>query len=174
MLKLSSTLLDQPILSLRTGGPVGTTVEPIINPDNLAIVGFYCYDPHQPKQPLVLLPQDIREWIPQGFAVNDFDVLSEPDDLVRLKKIIELRFELIGKTVYTQRKKRLGRVNDYAVNTESFHIQKLYVSQNIFKNFSGAALSVDRNQIIEITDKKIIIKDPLQGVRQPAISPAGA
>lgn len=174
MLKLSQTIINQPVLSLRTGGPVGVAYQPIIDPNNLSVVGFYCQDPHKPKQPLVLLSQDIREWIPQGFAINDYEVLSEPDELVRLKKTLDIEFELLNKPVYTQSKKRLGKVNDYAIDEESFHIQKLYVSQNILKNFTGATLSVDRNQIIEITNKRIIIKDPLQGVMHGATSPANA
>lgn len=174
MLKLSSALINQPVLSLRTGRPVGLAIGPIIDPNNLSIAGLYCQDPHKPKHPLVLLAQDVREWIPQGFAVNDYDVLTEPDELVRLKKVMDMEFTLIGKPVYTQSKRRIGKVNDYSVDASSFQVQKLYVGQSIFKNLTGAALLVDRNQIIEITSKRIIIRDPLQGVRQPAPSAANA
>lgn len=174
MLKLSSAAINQPVLSLRTGGPVGTALQPIIDPNNLSIAGFYCRDAHRPKDTLVLLPQDIREWIPQGFAVNDYDVLTDPEDLIRLKKTMGIEFELLGKPVYAQNKRRLGKVNDYSIDVQSFQIQKLYVSQSILKNFTGAALIIDRNQIIEITSKRIIVRDPLQGVRQTAPSAISA
>lgn len=175
MLKLSATIADQAILSLRTGNPIAVTLGPIIDPNNLKIVGFHCQEyGDRKKQPTVLLTQDIREWIPQGFAVNDHDVLSPPDDLVRLQPIIKIGFELIGKAVYTNHKKRLGKVNDYAIDDASLVIQKIYVGQNVFKNFTGSGLSVDRSKIIEITDKRIVIQDPLQGVPHTALSSASA
>ncbi len=170
MLKLSDTIMNQPVLSLRTGGPIAVAYEPIINPNNLKIEGFYCQEAgRNNKNPLALLTQDIREWIPQGFAVNDHEDLSEPDDLLRLQPIMKLQFELLGKAVYTQNKKRLGKVADFALDVESFTVEKLYVGQNIVKNFSGTSLVVDKNQIVEITDKRIIIRDPLQGVPQAAM-----
>jgi hypothetical protein len=38
-------------------------------------------------------------------------------------------------------------------------IQKLYVAQALRKSLTVSALSVDRTQIVEITDRKIIIND---------------
>jgi sporulation protein YlmC with PRC-barrel domain len=163
MLKLSSALMvNKYVLSLRTGTPIATVVAPLINPNNLKIEGFYCQDRFDKKQ-LVLLHQDIRETLPQGFVVNDHDVLTEPDELVRLKDIIELNFELIGKPVETIGKQRVGKVSDFATEVESMYIQKIYVSQSLLKSFTGGSLSVDRNQVNEITPKRIIINDLLKG-----------
>ncbi|MDZ7744644.1 MAG: hypothetical protein U5K77_02680 [Candidatus Saccharibacteria bacterium] len=175
MLRLSNTLLNKPVMSLRTGGQVATAIEPIINPNNLKIEGFYCQDNFS-KNKLVLLSQDIRDVLPQGFAVNDHEVLSEPVELIRLKETMEIDFKLLGKPVATVHKKRIGKVNDYAVEVETMFIQKLYVSQSILKSLNNGQLSVDRNRIVEITGRKIIIKDPLEpiksGSRAPATTPA--
>lgn len=159
MLQLSATLVNQPILSLRTGTEIATALRPIINPTNLKIEGFYCQDAQDRKRQLILLPQDIRDALPQGFVVNDHDALVEAADIVRLKEVIGLHFELIGKPVVTASKTRIGRIDDYATEIESMYIQKLYVGQSILKSLSGGNLGVDRSQIVEITDKKIIIHD---------------
>lgn len=150
-------------MSLRTGQPVATATTPIINPNNLKIEGFYCTDRFD-KQELILLWQDIRDVIPQGFVIDDHDVLIDGSDLVRLKDIMALNFSLIGKPVITLSKDRVGKVSDYATDIETMYIQKLYVSQNVLKSFTGGSLGVDRNQINEITDKKIIINDLLKTV----------
>lgn len=134
---------------------------PIFNPDNLKIEGFHCED-NFTKEPLVLLTQDIRDHIKKGFVIDDYDVLVPAEDLVRLKKVLELDFQLINKTVTTKTKKKLGKVVDFALDSETLYVQKIYVGQNILKNLSHGQLSVDRNQIIEITNKHIVIKDPLQ------------
>jgi len=162
MLQLSDSLLNKPIMSLRTGQQIGATLQPIINPNNLKIEGFYCSDRFS-KHELVLLYQDIRDIIVQGFVVDDHDVLTPPEELVRLKDIMDIDFRLIGKPVVTLSKERVGKVGDYATEMETMYIQKIYVAQSMLKNFTGGNLGIDRNQINEITDKKIVINELLKG-----------
>jgi uncharacterized protein YrrD len=171
MLQLSASLIKKSVLSLRTGSPIATILGPIINPDNLKIEGFYCEDRFD-KQHLVLLTQDIRDILAQGYVVNDHDVLTEPEELIRLQKLMELDFALIGKPVVTISKDSLGKVSDYATETGSMMIQKIYVSQSIFKSLTGGSLSIDRSQINEITAKRIIVND-LQA-KVPATAAAAA
>ncbi|HET8669668.1 MAG TPA: hypothetical protein VFM05_03290 [Candidatus Saccharimonadales bacterium] len=172
MLQLSGSLLNRPVLSLRTGGVAATTTGAIINPNNLKVEGFYCSDAFDRKKTAVLLYQDIRDLIPQGFVVNDHDVLSEPQELVRLKKIMDLHFELLGKQVITTNKDKLGRVVDYAADTTTMYVQKIYVAQSFLKNLASGNLGIDRTQIVEINDRRIIVQDLVQ--RMPAGAKAWA
>lgn len=158
MLQLSESILNRPVMSLRTGQPVATATAPVINPNNLKIEGFYCIDRFD-KGELILLAQDIRDVLPQGFVVNDHDVLTSPDELVRLQDILQLGFTLIGKPVITVSKQRVGKVSDFATEIETMYVQKIYVSQSLLKSLSGGSLGIERNQINEITDKKIIVND---------------
>ncbi len=171
MLQLSASLLNKAVLSLRTGTPVARIISPIINPNSLRIEGFYCQDSVDKKE-LVLLAQDIRDILPNGYVVNDHDVLTEPEELVRLKEVLELEFELIGKQVVTVNKQKVGKVSDYATEIDTMSIQKIYVAQSILKNFTGGALSIDRSQIQEITPRRIIISELLN--KAPAAAPAAA
>lgn len=175
MLELSAKLLNRAVLSLRTGGQVATAIEPIINPNSLKIEGFYCDDRFD-KNRLILLTQDIRDRNERGFVINDHEVLIEPEGLVRLKDILELQFALIGKPVVTVSKHKLGKVNDYAVDDEALYVQKLYVTQGLVKSLAGGGLSIDRSQIVEITDRKIVVKDALNTVTEavPANAPVPA
>jgi uncharacterized protein YrrD len=173
MLKLSESFLSAPVLSLRTGSPIGSIVGPIINPNNLKVEGWYVEDGFS-KDKLILLTQDIRDILPQGLAVNDHEVLSEPEELVRLKEVMDYKFELVGKYVTTTADKKIGKVSDYAIETESMFVKKIYVGQSIIKNFSGGTLSIDRTQIVEITNRRIVIEEPENraGVKAPSPSPA--
>jgi sporulation protein YlmC with PRC-barrel domain len=174
MLQLSASLLNKSVLSLRTGTAIATVTAPIINPDNLKIEGFYCEDRFDKKQ-LVLVYQDIRDILAKGYVVNDHDVLVEADDLVRLKKVLDLDFQLLGKQVVTIDKEKVGKVSDYATETTTMFIQKIYVSQSLMKSLTGGSLSVDRNQINEITPKRIIINELVKKGRAtaPATAPVG-
>jgi sporulation protein YlmC with PRC-barrel domain len=158
MLQLSTALLKRSVLSLRTGSPVATITAPIINPDNLKIEGFYCEDRFS-KEELVLLYQDIRDILPQGFVINDHDVLAQANDLIRLKKVIDIDYQIINKQVVTVSKQKVGKVSDYATEMSTMSIQKIYVSRSILKSLSTGTLSIDRNQINEITPSRIIINE---------------
>lgn len=167
MLQLSGDLLNKSVMSLRTGTAVATVIGPIFNPNNLKIEGFYCEDIFDKKR-LVLLYQDIREVMPQGYVINDHDVLAEEDELVRLKDILKLNFELVGKQVETIAKEKVGKVTDYAAETETMFVQKLYVSQSLLKSLTGGTLSIDRTQINEITPRRIIINELIEKSPMPA------
>jgi uncharacterized protein YrrD len=174
MLQLSQSLLGRPVMSLRTGTQVALVTSAIINPNNLKIEGFHVQDSLDKKAQLVLLYQDIRDIIPQGIVINDHDVLADPTELIRLKDVLELKFELLGKPVYTESKEKIGKVNDFATETSSMVIKKLYVAQPLLKNFSGGSLSVDRTRIVEITNRRIVIQDLLGTERSNAVAVAPA
>ena len=170
MLQLSSAFAKKAVMSLRTGTPVAYITAPIIDPNNLKIEGFYCQDIFN-KEIMVLLYQDIRELLPQGFVIDDHDVLAQPDELVRLKDLLKLDFQLAGMAVETQSKQKIGKVSDYSTEIETMYVQKLYVGRSMLKSIASGQLSVDRSQIIEITTRRILIQDPLQG--KPAAAAAG-
>jgi len=100
--------------------------------------------------------------------VNDHDVLAPPDDLVRLKKFMDMNFELLNKQIETVSKVKVGKVSDYAVEVSSMIVQKLYATRSFWKNMTSGSLSIDRTQIVEITSKRIVINEILQGKRATA------
>ena len=89
---------------------------------------------------------------------------------MRLKEVLDLSFDLIGKPVVTVGKQKVGKVSDYATETETMFVQKIYVAQSILKNFTGGSLSIDRTQINEITPKRIIINELVKN--SPVAAPA--
>ncbi len=164
MLFLNNYLLNKKILSIRDTMPIAFISKAICNPSNLKIEGFYCVDLFS-KETKVLLNQDIREFSKQGLIVNDQDSLTSFSELIRLKKVIELNYTLINKPVQTISKKRIGKIDDFSFDSEVMYVNKIYVYQSILKNFKGSVASVDRNQIIELTDHKVIIEDLEESIR---------
>jgi hypothetical protein len=157
MLKMSGSLFGVPVISLRLGQPIATAQEPIINPHNLKIMGWWCKNLDS-SQTQVLLIEDVRDHLESGLAVNDEDALSSPDDLVRHKEILDAHFSLSDKIVKTKRSK-IGKVHDYSYNDGMF-VQKLYVTRSLIKVFSSEDTAIiDRTQILEITDSYILVRD---------------
>lgn len=171
MLQLSTTFYNRKILSLRTGGPIGFAHSPLINPTTLKIEGWYA-SAAADRTPYIVPANEVRDIITKGIVVNDHASLTHVEDLVRLKEIIELRFELIGKVVKTDRKRKLGKVHDYAVDDQALIIKQLYVAQNVLKSLIGQQLIIDRTQIIEINDRAIIVKEPTVKARATQQAPA--
>lgn len=153
---LSKSLMNRPVISLRSGGQVAIAQEPIVNPHNLKLMGWWCKD--STSQMKVLLTDDVRELIADGLAINDEFDLSTPEDLVRHKEILDIDFKLMDKPVRTKRHK-LGKVSDYSYNDGMF-IQKLYVARPLRKVFTADdTLIIDRTQILEVTDNYILVRD---------------
>lgn len=171
MLKLSASVTDLPVVSLRAGTKIATAADMIINPNNLKVEGWHVTDRFDKKE-LILVSAEIRDLTPQGIIVNDHESLSPTEDLVRLKPVLEIGFELIGKTVTTESGKRVGKVSDFAIETEAFIVKKIYVARSLLKDFSGGNVSIDRTQIIEITDKRIIVEEPTEEKKAPATAAA--
>ncbi len=174
MLKLSVSLHNVPIYSLRTGHQVGIALRPLLNPKNLKIEAWFAESRFD--NGLLLLPStEIREIGSQGIAINDHDSITPAEELVRLAPLVRLDFQLIGKKVYSERKHKIGKVDDYATDLESYYVQKLYVSPTVFKALTRDQRVISRVQIIEIDAKKIIVKDtevPSQSFfRAPARAP---
>jgi len=168
MLILASKFTAVPILSLRVGGRIATTVAAIINPNNLHIDGFYC-QPGNQKEQLILLDMHIRDLAHKGIIIDDHNVLSEPDDLVRLKEILDINYSLIGKNVLVN-KKKVGKVRDYSFDQASLFIQKIYVQPSLWKTINLSDLIFDRKNILEVTDKYISFRGPEVAVREKAFS----
>ncbi len=157
MLVLINALENKPIASVQSGHRVALSGEMIIDPRNLKIIAFHVSTPQ--KQDLVLHTEDIRGVSPQGFVIDNNDQLMNFDgDLVRLKEVVGIDFHLLDKLVYTENDKKIGKVADFVTETDGFMIVKLHVNRSMVKSFNNAQLIIDRSQIVQVTDDRIVVK----------------
>ena len=171
MLRFSEYFRDRDIMSLRIGALIGRAYEPIINPANLKIEGWFASE-RRKKDEMILPSSEIREIISKGFVVDDHDAITHPEDLVRMDKLVTMRFEVIGKSLRTDQKRRLGKVVDYTVDDTTMLIQKLYVSRGAVRGLTKQDMLIDRSQIVEINNKAIVVRDT--SIRVGSGSPATA
>lgn len=170
MLKLASSLLGSRILSVHAGGTIGRLGQPIIQPHNLTVVGFYVESPES-DETRVLLAQDIRECNRQGCVVDHEEEITPASELHRHQDLFKINFQLVEKMVQTESKKKLGKVEDYVVNLNGFVVQKIHVKRPAWRSLTSSALVVNRTQIVEVTDQRIIVKDAVVEERQTAAAP---
>ncbi len=160
MLINGSRLINCPILSLHLGGETARVAEVIVNPNNLAIVVFRAEGPLLDNDTGDILPIDsVREFSRLGMIIDSIDEFVDGEEVIRIKDILKLNFKLPGLKVVSENKTKIGKVIDYTVDVSSWSIHQIIVQRPLIKSFLDPELIISRNEIIEIDDYKITIKD---------------
>jgi len=158
MLLFGSRLIGTPIMSLQTGTRLAVTKNPIIDPSNLKIVAYEVDGPLLVEHPSFIRIADVRELSDVGMIIDSNDEFIGIGDVVAIKKIYDLDFRLIDLTVIDETKHKLGKIDDYSLDTDSFVIQQLSVKSGIIKSLTDTGLLIHRSQIVEINDHNIIVR----------------
>lgn len=168
MLVSANKLIGAPILSMQASGAIGRIAEPIIDPDTLKIIAFRAEGPVIDRTANILTASSIREYSTFGVVIDSVDELVSSDDVVKIAKILELNFNLIGLKVETKKGSKLGKITDYTVTSDDFTVQQLIVKRPAIKSLIDPELTIHRKEIIEITDYKIIVKDEEKTIKKKA------
>jgi uncharacterized protein YrrD len=164
MLLLGSRLIGTPIMGLQTGGKLAETSLPIIDPADLRIIAYQVEGPLLDEHPSLIRMADVREMSDIGMIVDSSDEFIGTDDVIKIKAISDLGFTLVGMNVVDETKRKLGKVEDYSLDSDSFIIQQLNVKRGILKSLTDTGLLIHRSQIVEINDKHIIVRTTAQRV----------
>ena len=170
MLLIGSKMIGAPVLSLHVGGPVANTREAIIDPEDLRIVAYTLEGAiikNDPDVGNILDTQDVREISGSGLIVDSTDRFTTREDVVRLDKIMDLGFSLVGLKVVTQDGKKIGKVVDYTMDSGTFMVYQLIVQRPFMSSLLDPELTINRSQIIEIDDYKVTIKHDKAQVKVP-------
>ena len=178
MLLAGSRLIDTPVLGLQTGSELARTTRPIIDPAKLEIIAYELSGPLLDLHPSLLRIADVREFSDIGIIVDSSDEFVTPDDIIKLGEIYSRHFDVIGKRVLDEKRRKLGKVIAYNIDTTGFLIQQLSVKRPLLKSLNDTELLIHRSQITEINDNEIIVhsqaKVPepvVQSVRSAYVNP---
>lgn len=174
MLIPSKRLVRTPVMSLQTGGKLATTKNPIIDPRNLLILAFELDGTLLDERPSFLMIDDIREIGGMGIIIDSRDEFIGLEDVIKIREVYDFHFVLDNILVRDQRGKKVGRVDGYSVEPQSFMVKQLNVKRPILKSLADTELLIDRSQIIEISNDAIVIKSDDQPIRSHVKTAAGA
>lgn len=169
MLVLGSRLNSTPVMSLQTGARLGNTAKAIIDPGTLHIVAYEVDGPLLAVRPCFLRTADIRELGKLGMIIDSNDELLGLDDVLQIEKLYNLGFPLLGMSVIDEHNHKLGKVNDYTLETKGYVIQQLNVNRGLLKGLNDTGLLVHRSQIVEINDKAIVVKSASNASVEPVM-----
>lgn len=169
MLILGSRLSATPVMSLQTGTRLAVTGKPIIDPGALKIVAYEIEGPLLNQAPSFLRTADIREFGRLGMIIDSVDEIVSLDDVIEIDRLYSLGFPLIGMQVVDDRRRKLGKVTDYTLETDGFIVQQLNIRRGFFQSFNDTGLLVHRGQIVEINDSEIVVKSADTKVVDPVM-----
>lgn len=151
-------LLNTPVMSLQTGAELATTARMLIDPRDLTIVAYELEGHNLDQRPSFLRPADVRELSNLGFIVDSSEEFVGLDDIIRIQQVYGYEFDLLGLEVLDERKKKLGKVHGYSVDSGSFSIQQLAVRRPLLKSFGDTELLIHRSQIVEVSDSYVKVR----------------
>lgn len=150
-------MIDAPVMGLQTGSELARTAKAIIDPYTLQIVAYELIGPLLDIQPSLLRIADVREFSDIGVIVDSSDEFVSPNDIIKLDEVYKLRFDPIGMPVVDKKRRKLGKVDSYTLETGSFLIQQLSIKRPLLKSLNDAQLLIHRSQITEINNSEIIV-----------------
>lgn len=168
MLVQASQLLSTTVLSMQASGPIGYISALIVDPDDLKILAFYLSGPRIDQTCNILDVKSIREYSKYGCVIDSSDELVSPTDVIKISKVLELNFSLIGLKVETKKGTHLGKIINFTVTNDNFTIQQLIVKRPLIKAFLDPELTIPRSEVVEVTNRKVIVKDEEKTIRARA------
>ena len=161
-------------MSLQTGSELAVTHRILVDPRDLTVCAYELDGAMLDQKPSFLRPVDVRELSNLGLIVDSSDEFVGPDDVILIKQVIDYDFELIGLDVIDEKKKKLGRIIGFNVDSASFSVQQLVVKRPLLKSFGETELLIDRAQVVEVRDSFVVVKSAsteepaMQAVREYA------
>jgi sporulation protein YlmC with PRC-barrel domain len=151
-------LLKTPVMSLQTGAELAVTARMLVDPRDLTIVAYELEGHNLDQRPSFLRPTDVRELSNLGLIVDSSEEFVALDDVIRIKQVYGYDFNLVGLEVLDDRKKKLGKVQGYNVDSGSFSVQQLVVRRPLLKSFGDTELLIHRSQIVEVRDSYVKVR----------------
>lgn len=145
-------------MSLQTGAEIARAQAAIIDPGVLDVIAYHVSGARLEYEDTVLLTRDVREVGAIGFIIDAADELVSADDIVKIKELVKLNFQLIGLSVIDDQKHKLGKIYDYTIDPFTFTIHQLHVRRPLLKSLKTSDLIISRKQIVEVNNKLIVVK----------------
>lgn len=158
------------VLSLHVGQSIAEVISPIIDPNDLKIIGFVVGGGVVGGEVgNILRTESIREYSNIGMIVDSEDVFVSRVDVMKIDEIMSLEFKLTGLKCVTRKGTKLGKIVSYTVDTTNFEIKQIVVQRPVLKAFIDPELVISRNEIVEVDDYKVTVKDEEDKIRKRAV-----
>lgn len=162
MKKLYSELFGQPVFSRDTAGTVARIFDLVLDPSDGSLVALSVH----PLTRKLIGSRDVISWYPR-VTIRDMDSIVDPDDVVRIQRVLEAYAPVIRNRVITESGKELGTVYDYLFDLDTTIMLKIMVAHSFLGMFRFGDRIISAKNIVRIEPDQIIVKDDTR-VREQA------
>lgn len=158
----ATKLINLPVAAEDTLSKVGVIRQIVIDPENGHILGFLV-SPGLFGKLQALSVVDIKFWDPQGLITTYEKNLVAPTEIVRIKKVLDRKINLLNLPAQTESGKSLGHVENFLIDTETEMVIKYYL-----RDLLGKSRIMPADKVVSI-DKTIVFADDGAEIRSGAV-----
>lgn len=150
-------LIGLPIAALDTQSKIAEIQKILVDPNNGNVLGFLVSSGgiFAPKK--VVSAIDIRDWDKNGLVIDSIDNMIEPNDIVRIKDVLDQKIDLLGMKAKTESGKNLGSIENFLIETETNCVIKYYL-----KDLVSKARIYPAEKVVRIEKQAIIFSDDVE------------
>lgn len=155
-----SQLVGLPIHLVDEEVKVGVVREVVLDPDRGSLVALVT------RSGQAVAPRDLLPFGGGCWDVRETEALIEMEELIRLQSVPIAKRTLIHKSVFTQSGEFLGKVEDYDMDMDTLQLIQIHVSKTFFFTAVDRRV-IDWKEIVEITEKAVVVKNQQAEVHEP-------
>lgn len=164
MLKLLTEIKGSKVILFQEQALVGTVSDYLFEHNTGVLLGVFVANPIEKKIKIIPVTE-FKALGPDTILVDDLNSLMDLEDYIRGLQAIKVNAKIIGETVKTELGKTLGKVEEAAIDSISYKIERLYIKPKLGLYNFAKELLIPASKIIEITKKYIIVTDELVAVK---------
>lgn len=153
MLILVSQLVGRPVIGFNEAEEIGVLREPIIEPTNGKIVGYFVGHGLFHLKTGVILADDIVGYENNRLIVQGLEEAGNIDSQPAINKVLKKKTAVLGAKVLTESGQHLGRAGDLLLDTELQMVVRYYVTGLLQDRIIPA------EQVIRVEKRGIIVDD---------------
>jgi len=147
-----------PIVS-EHGERLGRIGDVILNTETGKVVGFFVAPGKK-----VISPVDVLSW-PSYVKIHDSHDIVEIDEVIQISRVLEKKITIHRSKVMTKSGDYIGRVIDFGIDDKFFALTCLVVAKGFLGLIFWDKKIIAAVDILEITEKAVIIKDLVRPVK---------
>ncbi len=158
MQKLFSEFNKTLVISRQEKTAIGFLKNVILNPENGKAVGISFETPDRDNMTLVASTSAIVGTGLNFIMIDKIDSVGSPDEIIRVKEILDKGIELIDSKVIDEDGRNMGRVNNYSINLKTLRLRRLYVLSSSLIKLIAKEIIIPEEDIIKIEKNKITVR----------------
>lgn len=162
MLIEAKNIIGLPVASIEEQSKIGEIKVVFVDPENGTVIGFGLRQGFLGKRKVISF-LDVKEWDPNGIVISSEDEVVLPEEIIRIKSIIDTDNYLMGKPAENESGKKLGKVDDFLIDTETGAVTKYYI-----EDLLGNSRIFPQEKVVRI-DKTIVFFDDEGEVKSGAV-----